>query len=229
MVKITKEVYEQIKIDLPKIEESLSSRNGSEKLWRNLRSKYSILLPGLTKHVRESGKMTSAGTEFDYRPELEQLKEAILAYMIVNPVEQQSNEEIENEGNEQLNQTTPRSIDEIINEKIEESKIYIRSKESKQKQIALEKIWDTFERLKTIYGENKKKSVTRLIDIVSKESPVTKELISREFQELTQIGNNYHIRHFENGKEPIYSDDFREYLYFRILSLISYCINEMNQ
>lgn len=43
MVKITKEVYEQIKIDLPKIEESLSSRNGSEKLWRNLRSKYSIL------------------------------------------------------------------------------------------------------------------------------------------------------------------------------------------
>lgn len=98
MVKITKEVYEQIKIDLPKIEESLSSRNGSEKLWRNLRSKYSIPLPGLTKHVRESGKMTSTGTEFDYRPELEQLKEAILAYMIVNPVEQQSNEEIENEG-----------------------------------------------------------------------------------------------------------------------------------
>lgn len=149
--------------------------------------------------------------------------------MIVNPVEKQSNDEIGNDGSELLNQNTPKLIDEIINEKIEESKIYIRSKESNQKQIALEKIWDTFERLKTIYGEDKKKSINRLIDIVSKKSAVTKELISKEFQELTQIGNTYHIRHFENGKEPIYSDDFREYLYFRILSLISYCINEMNQ
>lgn len=229
MVKITKEIYEQIKMDLPKIEESLSSRNGSQKLWRKLRSKYSILLPGLTNHVKESGKSAFHGSEFDYRPELEQLKEAILAYMIVNPVEKQSNEEIENAGSELLNQSPPRSIDELINEKIEESKIYIRSKDSKQKQIALEKIWDTFERLKTVYEEDKKKSVTRLIDTVSKESAVTKELLSKEFQQLTQIGNAYHIRHFENGKEPIHSDNFREYLYFRILSLISYCINEMKQ
>lgn len=228
MIKITKEIYEQIKMDLPKIEESLPSKNGSQKLWRKLRSKYSILLPGLTDHVKESGKTAYHGSEFDYRPELEQLKEAILAYMIVNPVELQSNDEINNEGSELLNQTPPRSIDEIINEKIEESKIYIRSKESKEKQIALEKIWDTFERLKTIYGEDKKKSVNNLIDIVSKESAVTKGLISKEFQELTHIGNTYHIRHFENGKEPIYSDSFREYLYFRILSLISYCINEMD-
>ncbi|MGX7388836.1 hypothetical protein ACWOF5_11470 [Carnobacterium divergens] len=229
MVTITKEIYEQIKIDLPIIDRSLSSRNGSGKLWRNLRSKYSILLPGITTYIKQSGKITTLGQEADYRPELEQLKEAILAYMIVNPVEKQSNDEIGNDGSELLNQNTPKSIDEIINEKIEESKIYIRSKESNQKQIALEKIWDTFERLKTIYGEDKKKSINRLIDIVSKKSAVTKELISKEFQELTQIGNTYHIRHFENGKEPIYSDDFREYLYFRILSLISYCINEMNQ
>ena len=68
-----------------------------------------------------------------------------------------------------------------------------------------------------------------LRQIGSKVSPVRKELIRRVSQVLTQIGNTYHIRHFENGKEPIYSDDFREYLYFRILSLISYCINEMNQ
>jgi hypothetical protein len=41
MVKITKEIYEQIKIDLPKIEESFSTRNGSGQLWRRLKSKYS--------------------------------------------------------------------------------------------------------------------------------------------------------------------------------------------
>jgi len=50
-------------------------------------------------------------------------------------------------------------------------------------------------------------------------------MLEKEFNELTKIGNNYYIRHFKNGKEPIESDDFREYLYFRMLSLISYCLN----
>ncbi|MGH2081185.1 hypothetical protein [Aerococcus urinaeequi] len=45
--------------------------------------------------------------EFDYRPELEQLKEAILAYIIVNPIETQSNDEIKNNGSELLNQNSP--------------------------------------------------------------------------------------------------------------------------
>ncbi len=36
---------------------------------------------------------------------------------------------------ELLNQTSPKSKDDIINEKVEETKIYIRSKESNQKQM----------------------------------------------------------------------------------------------
>jgi len=39
MVTITKEIYEQIKIELPIIDRSPASRNESGKLWRNLRSK----------------------------------------------------------------------------------------------------------------------------------------------------------------------------------------------
>jgi len=224
MDRITKEVYEQIKNDIPKIDDQMSSRNGSERLWKKLRSKYSVLLPGTDKHVQESGKVTSAGTEFDFRPELEQLKEVILAYMIVNPVDEQSNVEIKNEGKELLNKILPTSTDNLINEKIEESKLYIRSKESNKKQTALEKIWDAFERLKTIYGEDKKTSVEKLIDTISNGSIATKKLLDKEFKELTEIGNNFQIRHFENGKEPLESDDFREYLYFRILSLISYSL-----
>ena len=68
MVAITKEIYEEIKKDIPKIETALSSRNGSKALWRQLRSKYSILLPGITAHVRESGKIGTVGVEFEYRP-----------------------------------------------------------------------------------------------------------------------------------------------------------------
>lgn len=57
MVIITKEVYGEIKIDIPKIEIVLSSRNGSEVLWSQLRSKFSILLPDIMVHVRESGEL----------------------------------------------------------------------------------------------------------------------------------------------------------------------------
>lgn len=93
--------------------------------------------------------------------------------------------------------------------------------------MAVEQIWDAFERLKTIYGEDKKDSTQKLINTVSNGSGTTKELLEKEFKELTRIGNEFHIRHFENGRKPLESDEFREYLYFRILSLISYCINKI--
>ncbi|MGH2075564.1 hypothetical protein ACRCJS_07405 [Aerococcus urinaeequi] len=134
-------------------------------------------------------------------------------------------DEIQNEGKEILIQSEVNLLDNLINQKLEESKLYIRSKESTKKQIALEQIWDAFERLKTIYGEDKKSSVEELISQISNDSKVTVELLDKEFRELTKIGNDFHIRHFENGREPLESDNFREYLYFRMLSLISYCIN----
>lgn len=227
MRKITKEIYEQIKIDLPTIEEQMSSHQGSQRLWKKLSSKYSVLLPGVKAHISRTGKVSVGGKEFDYRPELEQLKEVILAYMIVNPVEGPLNDEIKNEGKEILNHSEISSSDNIINEKIEESKVYIRSEESNKKQMAVEQIWDAFERLKTIYGEDKKASAEKVINTVSNGSIATKELLEKEFKELTKIGNEFHIRHFENGRKPLESDEFREYLYFRILSLISYCVNKI--
>lgn len=227
MVKITKEIYEQIKNDLPEIEEQMFSRNGSQKLWDRLSSKYSVLLPGIKAHISQSGKITAGGMEFDYRPELEQLKEVILAYMIVHPVEGQLNDEINNQGKEVLNQSEISSSDKLINEKIEESKLYIRSNMSNKKQMAVEQIWDAFERLKTLYGENKKTSADKLIKTVSNNSRTIKELLEKEFKDLTKIGNEFHIRHFENDRVPLESDEFREYLYFRMLTLISYCLNSL--
>lgn len=227
MREIKEEVYAEIQNDIPKIDKAMSSRNGSRDMWTKLRSKYSILLPGIIAHVRESGKMAGAGMEFDYRPELTQLKEAILAYLIIHPVEEGSNEQIENKASEQLNQSTSESVDDIVNKKIEESKVYIRDNDSDKKQIALEKIWDGFERLKTVYGENKKKSAEELIRVVSKGSTKTEELLANEFNELTTIGNTFQIRHFENGKTIVNSDAQKEYLYFRMLSLLSYCLKEM--
>lgn len=227
MKQIKKEVYEEIQKDLPNIEQAMSSRNGSRHLWTKLKSKYPILLPGIMTHVRQSAKVSSVGIEADFRPELTQLKEAILAYLIVHPVEEGSNEKIENKASEQFNRSSSQSVDEIVNNKIEESKLYIRDADPNKKQIALEKIWDGFERLKTVYGEDKKTSVKELITIVSNGSAETEKLLNQEFKELTAIGNSFQIRHFENGKALVHSDDQKEYFYFRMLSLLSYCLNEM--
>lgn len=183
-------------------------------------------MPGIEKHIVVSGKMSSDG-EFDYRPELDQLKEAILAHLILNPVDEQLNVNIDSDANDLLYEDTPNKFDETIHKKVEESKIYIRSKNSDQKQVALEKIWDCFERLKTIYEGGKKQSVSKLIDNISHDSERIKENLEHEFLELTTIGNFFQIRHFETGTEPIPTDSYREYLYFRTLSLISYCMKEL--
>ena len=151
----------------------------------------------------------------------------ILAYMIIHPVEGQLNDEINNQGKEVLNQSEISLSDKLINEKIEESKLYIRSNMSNKKQMAVEQMWDAFERLKTLYGENKKTSADKLIKTVSNNSRTIKELLEKEFKDLTKIGNEFHIRHFENDRVPLESDEFREYLYFRMLTLISYCLNSL--
>lgn len=229
MVDVTQAIYNEIKKDLPLIEDGLKRKNGSQKLWRRLRSKYAILIPELEGKVKESGKMAAVGSEFDYRPELEQLKEVILAYLIINPINKQSNDNIANESEQLLHDEIRYSKDEILLKKIEESKIYIRASDSDKKQIALEKIWDCFERLKTIYGEKKKQSLNKLLNNISHNSNELYSKLNQEFSELTKIGNEFQIRHFETNKKQIPSDHFREYLYFRVLSLISYCLNEINE
>jgi hypothetical protein len=84
--------------------------------------------------------------------------------------------------------------------------------------IALEKIWDAFERIKTYYDPDKKKSTNKLIDQISID--LDRDIIMKEFDILTKIGNDYRIRHHETDKKPIYTANQINYLFFRMLSLI---------
>jgi hypothetical protein len=92
--------------------------------------------------------------------------------------------------------------------------------------IAVEKLWDAFERLKTYYSPtlNKKQSANRIIADMSTGKTPYKELFEKEFIELTSIGNDYRIRHHETVKTNIEDDRHYEYFYKRCLSLISVAI-----
>lgn len=88
---------------------------------------------------------------------------------------------------------------------------------------AVEKLWDAFERIKTYYYPtlDKKKSAEKIINDISYGNEHIKKMFDNEFKVLTDIGNNYRIRHHEKNKTDISNDLHYEYFYKRCLSLIS--------
>ena len=109
-----------------------------------------------------------------------------------------------------------------LKELIEEACLSYRSNNISDKQIAIEKLWDAFERLKTYYGSDnqKKASVERIISEISNNNNNYIELFDNEFRTLTTIGNDYRIRHHEMNKIEITDFNYYDYLFQRCYSLI---------
>ena len=98
-------------------------------------------------------------------------------------------------------------------------------------QIAVEKIWDAFERLKTYYCSttiDKKKSANKIVMDMSNSQQPFIDLFDKEFHELTLIGNNFRIRHHETEKIDIRDKRHYEYFYKRCLALISTAIQYLD-
>ena len=96
------------------------------------------------------------------------------------------------------------------------------------KQIGLEKLWDSFERLKTYFenGKKKKQSADKVLEIISES--FDKEFLENEFKNLTKIGNNYRIRHHETDKNEL-NNKHINYFFFRMMSLIDLCLMYLNE
>lgn len=93
--------------------------------------------------------------------------------------------------------------------------------------LALDKVWDAFERLKTIYVDadiDKKHSVAEVVSKVSCGREAYGKLIDDEFKSLTTIGNTFRIRHHELDKIDLCDDNYVEYLFSRCFSLIALAI-----
>ena len=88
---------------------------------------------------------------------------------------------------------------------------------------AVAKLWDALERVKTFYvpaGMDKKKSVETLIKSMANNQQHFFDLFTTEFRTLTEIGNNYRIRHHETDKYDINDDNYYEYFFNRCFALI---------
>lgn len=90
------------------------------------------------------------------------------------------------------------------------------------RQDSVEKIWDAFERIKTYYTEfDKKESSEKIVNNMSGGDSNFYILFNDEFKNLTNIGNNYRIRHHETNKIDITDVRYYDYLFNRCLSLIA--------
>jgi len=84
----------------------------------------------------------------------------------------------------------------------------------------LEKLWDAFERSKTMLHSNKKSGITRLIAAATEgAAPEEAALLDQEMRVLTDIGNQFRIRHHETEAiEP--STAFVDQLFARMYACL---------
>ena len=73
---MTEEIKSIIKADIERFEKH-TSREGSSALFQALVSKYNGIFPDFEKKISQSGKCTAIGLEYDYRPELNAIKEKL--------------------------------------------------------------------------------------------------------------------------------------------------------
>jgi hypothetical protein len=85
---------------------------------------------------------------------------------------------------------------------------------------AVEKLWDGWERVKTLEsGPDKRSSVKALLDQAADE-PAFREVLEQEARALTDIGNRFQIRHSETTQVPLQRNDHVDYLFHRLFALI---------
>ncbi len=93
--------------------------------------------------------------------------------------------------------------------------------------IATEKIWDAFERIKTHYYPtlDKRHSANKIVKDISLGCSEIEKEFNEEFKKLTEVGNNFRIRHHEKNKTDIIDKRHYDYLYKRCLALITTVID----
>lgn len=94
---------------------------------------------------------------------------------------------------------------------------------------SLEKLWDAWERIKTIEpGKDKKAKVSALLDKVASEQ-YFRERLEREARELTDIGNMFRIRHSETTQTPLQLNEHVDYLFHRLFALVRMILKVTNR
>ena len=113
-----------------------------------------------------------------------------------------------------------RTGDRILDNMLEESRTKFTDRNPLLRREGLERLWDAWERLKSLADpEDKKKSISIILDATANEATLRQRL-EDEAKELTNIGNSHLIRHTELKQIPVIDVDHVDYLFHRLFAMI---------
>lgn len=120
-----------------------------------------------------------------------------------------------------------KELDDLI---IEARERYLSHKED-ERRIGLEKLWDAFERLKTIEPlsggkSNKKASLNQLLAHIA-DKPL-RDVVEEDMKALTSVGNQFRIRHHETDKHVVPVEGY-DYLFARMSNVIITLLRASNR
>lgn len=121
---------------------------------------------------------------------------------------------------EDLKRTLFRTGDRTLDNMLEECRAKFSDRNPLIRREALERLWDAWERIKSLADSNdKKKSVKIILDAITSE-PSLRARLEEEATELNSIGNSHLIRHSEVNQVPIIDVDHVDYLFHRLFAMI---------
>lgn len=121
------------------------------------------------------------------------------------------------------------SEDQELNRLLKIAREKFRDPDVNIRREAIEKLWDAWERLKTLEpGPDKKKQVEALLTKAIPQSEF-RERVNQEAIALTNIGNDFAIRHTETNKIVISEPEFLDYLFHRLFALIQMLLRRTNR
>ena len=110
--------------------------------------------------------------------------------------------------------------DPILDSMIFDAQQKFLDPDTKIRKDAIERLWDCWERIKTIEDPtDKKKSISTLLDKASPDTNI-RSLFEEEARKLTDIGNTFHIRHSEVSQAMISESKIIDYLFYRLFAFI---------
>lgn len=121
---------------------------------------------------------------------------------------------------EGLKRTVVNTGDRMLDNMLDECRMKFSDRNPLVRREALERLWDAWERLKSLADpSDKKKSVKIILDAVTSE-PLLRARLEAEATELTSIGNSHLIRHSEINQVPVIDVDQVDYLFHRLFAMI---------
>lgn len=126
---------------------------------------------------------------------------------------------------ESLSSAIFRTKDRTLDTMLEDSRVKFLNPDPAIRRESLERLWDCWERLKSLENTNKKLSVESLLAKTSPDAAF-RTVLNAEAQALTNIGNSFHIRHTEVSQAAVTDSAHVDYLFHRLYCIIQLILSK---